>query len=163
MPPDADSVAGPDMTERATCNTCGACCDPVTLPFTQQEAIEATGLMPRTRDWILHDLTPISRKEAKRKAAWVWSDRIGAKKMSEVMQFFYRCRWFDPESRLCSNWQNRPLPCSGYPWGDDPPRPEAALPPTCSFRADIGKPVEPMPEEWQQIILSRKPTLTWER
>jgi Fe-S-cluster containining protein len=138
------------------CNGCGACCDPVTLSVTQLEVIRAKGVSSRTREWILHDLSPMSRREAKAKAGWLWSRTIGETLIENVMPFFYRCRWFDEESRSCTNYDNRPLPCAGYPWGDQPPRRDAALPPTCSFREDIGKPVEPMPSKWQAVILRKK-------
>lgn len=60
-----------------------------------------------------------------------------------TLPYFYRCRWFDRDTRTCTNYDDRPPGCRDYPWGatGGVPDPRAALPPSCSFRADIGLPV----------------------
>lgn len=138
----------------AACNGCGCCCDPVTLPVTQLEVLRAKGIPWRTREWILEDLRPISRRTAKEKAPWLFG-RLTERIIENALPMFYECRWFDQTQRLCTAYENRPKPCSDFPWAGKPPRPTAILPPMCSFREDIGKPVEPMPEQWQAVILSR--------
>jgi Fe-S-cluster containining protein len=138
---------------------CGACCDPVTLPVTQLEVMRAPGVDYRIRDWILKDLTPISRREAKQKAPWLFG-QLSEFSVENALPMFYRCRWFDPEKRICTAYEKRPPPCSAYPWAGKPPRLNAILPPMCSFRADIGKPVEPIPEEWQPVAIRGKVTIS---
>jgi Fe-S-cluster containining protein len=53
--------------------------------------------------------------------------------------FYFRCRHFDRETRRCTDYENRPAMCRDYPWYGGEPQEAAALPPTCSFRADIGE------------------------
>jgi len=126
----------------ATCNSCGACCDPVSLPFTQSEMAQATDVPLDIKRWVLYDLTPMSGREAKAKEPWIFAHNIVAHRTDESIPFFYRCRHFDPEQRVCTAYEQRSSACRDYPWGDKAPNPNAALPPSCSFREDIGKPVE---------------------
>jgi uncharacterized cysteine cluster protein YcgN (CxxCxxCC family) len=55
------------------------------------------------------------------------------------------CDNYDEETRRCTDYENRPDICRRYPWFNGVPVPGAQLPPTCSFRADIGLPVEDVP------------------
>ena len=130
-----------------TCNGCGCCCDPVVMPFTQAEAVRMplSELDPVHRRWILNDLTPMPYREGIAKAPWLRGQLMATADGTGVTPFFFRCRWFDQDSRSCTNYENRPEVCSGYPWSGEPPRPDAALPPACSFNADVGRAVEPMP------------------
>lgn len=135
-----------------SCNGCGRCCDPVPLPFTQDEI---RGALPAEisggkadRDFMLNVLRPISRREG---LARSWF-RSGGKTMltstdprdsrvNLVTTFFYECPFFDTETRSCTNYDNRPPMCSGYPWYDNAPDPQVALPPECAYNEDVGKPV----------------------
>lgn len=56
-----------------------------------------------------------------------------------VPSFYFRCRHFDPDTRRCTDYDNRPAMCRDYPWYGGAVNFSAALPPTCSFRADIGE------------------------
>jgi Fe-S-cluster containining protein len=125
-----------------TCNGCGSCCAPVTLPFTQDEARKAKHLDPYIRWWVLNVLEPMPAREAKAKEPFIFERPHVSARMDEILIFTYRCRWFDEERRVCGNYEARPPGCRTYPWKGQPD-PQAALPPTCSFRADIGQPVEP--------------------
>jgi len=133
------------MTE---CSGCGSCCQPVVLPFTKDELMRAKGVPERTRDWIMNDLTPMPRREAKQREPWLFAiDRVladydGIIDIEDNYPMFYRCRWFDDDRRTCTNYDNRPEPCRRYPWPNGKVNRRAALPPTCSFRADQGLPVE---------------------
>jgi len=60
----------------------------------------------------------------------------------ELFPRFWACDLLDPVTRRCTDYDNRPQPCRGYPWYDAPPRRDAQLSPRCSYRADIGQPVE---------------------
>lgn len=129
------------------CNFCGGCCDPVVMPFTQAEAIRMppTELDAAHRKWVLNDLTPMSYHEGIAKMPHMRGQSMATASGELSMPFFFRCRWFDNETRLCTNYENRPEVCSSYPWGGRPPRSDAALPPQCSFNADIGRPVALLP------------------
>lgn len=131
------------------CNGCGRCCDPVALPFTQQEAARCLPDMmdPANRRWVLDDLTPIRRKDA---LAMVRDYMHGGKSSfaltptapAQVMfTHFYSCRHYNPESRQCEAYDMRPPICEGFPWYDQSPDSSKAIPPECSFNADIGQPV----------------------
>lgn len=126
------------------CNGCGGCCHPVTLPFTQMEAAQARNLDPRERHWILHELTPMSRREAKALAPWAFNTLIYGGSLNNSLPFYYRCMWYDTESRRCTNYEGRPDCCRDYPWSGQPPNRNAALPPACSFNEDIGRTVVPV-------------------
>jgi Fe-S-cluster containining protein len=129
------------MTE---CNGCGSCCAPVVLPFNKEEAARARNLDPVTRAWIADDLSPMSAREVKAIGeGWIFDKRkVGSlTRVNEAVLFFYRCRWFDEETRGCTNYDGRPPGCRNYPWKKGKPDPMAAIPPTCSFNADIGRPV----------------------
>ncbi len=130
------------MTE---CNGCGSCCDPVVLPYTPLDAAEDYTLDDRTRQWVMYDLKPMSRRQVLEREPWLLdkSTRLSASPDGGdlFVPYFYSCRWFDPAERSCTNWNDRPAPCRAYPWGDAEPVKTAALPPSCSFRADIGQPV----------------------
>jgi len=128
------------------CNSCGSCCDPVVLPYTKLDAMTDYMLPERTRRWVIDDLTPMSRRDVLNREPWLL-DRSTRLSVSPdggdlFVPYFYSCRWFDKAERRCTNWEDRPDPCRAYPWDDGPPQPTAALPPTCSYRADIGQPVE---------------------
>lgn len=113
------------------------------MPFTQAEAVRMpfSELDAEHRRWILNDLTPMPYREGMAKAPQLAGRDLATADGEMASVFFYRCRWFDAETRQCMNYENRPAVCSGYPWGGGPPRPDAALPPACSFNADVGRPV----------------------
>jgi Fe-S-cluster containining protein len=143
------------------CNGCGCCCSPVVLSFTQAEARggpAAAAMSPEDRRFVLEDLTPISRRAGDALGAyWIgeletargqpWRGRNGS-----PLRFYFRCRHFDEESRRCLNYDDRPPLCRAFPFHGAPPMPGQALPPPCSFRADLGQPVEPV-----AVFLSRRP------
>lgn len=154
------------MTE---CNGCGRCCHPVSLPFSQfavqTNAKGTENMNPRTRRWVLEELVPISRREGLE----MRRDLRGSGSLTWVRDhfeagysFFFLCRNFDPDTRLCAAYDDRPDVCSGYPHYGQRPRADAIpkLPPECSFRADYGQPVMPA-ADWQPIPLV--PRLTREQ
>lgn len=122
------------------------------LSLSQPEFAQTVGIPPAIRNWILHDLTPMPRREAKVKAPWNFAQSVTAFRVIDSMPWYYSCRHFDAETRLCGAFEDRPKPCRDYPWAGGKPTPTTVLPPTCSFRADIGKEVLPVP-----VRLVRKP------
>jgi Fe-S-cluster containining protein len=136
------------------CSSCGQCCEVLAFSMTKDEAAAST-LDARTRRWFADKLVPITHREAARRAPW-WPfdalllDSIGRPYMGPPM--FYRCSNYDTDTRLCADYENRPEVCRTFPlYGDDRPHPSTNLPPRCSFRADLGQPIE----EWAPVELRR--------
>lgn len=118
---------------------CGSCCNPVTLPYTRIEAMMLPDIPLDQRQWAERSLTAMSPREAYELAPWLRGKKLRTAEGEMVQPFFFRCAHFDPETRRCTDYDNRPYMCRSFPWYDSEPRPDAALPPTCSFRADIGE------------------------
>lgn len=131
----------------AECNGCGACCDPVVLPVSQLDVARDPRLMgDEDAQFVLEVLRPIRRRDGLAKASYLSAGVtvLGAPGTPEstvlVWSMFYECPRFDPETRRCTDWENRPPLCRGYPWYDAPPDQAKALPTECSYRADLGAP-----------------------
>lgn len=134
------------MTE---CNSCGACCDPVTLPFDYSHLLEwARNMSDRDAHWVRTAIMPMTPIEAYQHEPWLRrADLVSSVQANGIVMdgdsvFFYRCRWFDRDARQCTQYDKRPDVCRVYPWPDGTPLDGVALPPTCSFRADLGQSVE---------------------
>lgn len=131
---------------------CGACCDPVVLPFTAREfAMGAAGEDHETRRFVADSLTQLRRRDGLDRAPW-FRGRTMVRDLGDVStigtEVFYECRHFDREERRCTNYADRPRLCRAFPWGDVKPHPAASLPPMCSFNADVGRTPEPIPVAW---------------
>lgn len=123
---------------------CGACCDPVVLPYTREEVLRAPWLLdPADRAFVIDALTPVRRRDGLRRASYLSAGvtvmgRPGSPESTVLAwSFFYDCRHFDPETRRCTNYDNRPPLCRDFPWYGDPPDPSKALPTECAYRADL--------------------------
>lgn len=134
------------MTE---CNGCGACCDPVVTVISPQHLADGSAdqvVGEEEAEWMRIHLTPIRPRREGLKLIASWSKGVTyftpGDQFVPVLSWFYRCDLYDPETRRCTDFENRPPMCRGYPWFDDPPDKRKNLPPTCSFREDIGLPVE---------------------
>lgn len=139
------------------CSGCGQCCEAIPLATTQEEVRKKLPfeIDARTRRWILEELVPISAKEARRIAPWRTDDAVQMGPQGWIVDYptYYRCRNYDPETRLCSSHDDLPPTCKEYPYyGHGRPMPGMHLPPRCSFRADVGEPIE----EWQPVTVTRK-------
>lgn len=148
------------MTE---CNGCGACCDPfvtVVAPIHLRDGTANRLIGFEEAEWMRRHLTPIRRKDGLAQVStWMtgggWSDIPKRNRDGRVIGFevalmpshFYR---FDPVERRCTDYDNRPPVCRNYPWYDGAPEAGKAIPPTCSYRADVGLPVAEMPVEWRR-------------
>lgn len=138
----------------AECNGCGACCDPVVLPYTQRQV---AGMLPDEyltadeRRFVLEDLTPITRRDGMARASYlsagvtVMGQPGSPESVVLAWSAFYTCRHYDPETRRCGNYANRPRMCREYPWYGDGPDPAKALPGPCAYRADRGETPEEIP------------------
>lgn len=58
---------------------------------------------------------------------------------------FYRCRWFDRETRACGNYDGRPAACRDFPWYGQLPDERYAIAPQCGYNLDVGR--QPVPVE----------------
>jgi Fe-S-cluster containining protein len=97
---------------------CGACCDPVVLDFDP-----ATWNGPSA---------PFMREH--------WTLRSRATGQSGAALWLMDCAAFDPRTRLCTAYEQRPPICSGYPRYGEPVTPQrcaGSLPPSCTFNADV--------------------------
>ena len=118
-------------------DNCGQCCDPVMLPYSLLEAMFDPRIAPEDRKWAGESLSPMPVGEALAKAPWLAGRRLADSAGGEVQPFYYRCANLDPETKACAVYDDRPFTCRGYPWYGGEPRPDAALPPDCSFQADL--------------------------
>lgn len=137
----------------ADCNGCGACCDPFMMVWSPVD-LELRGreLDPEDRAFYAEHLTPIRRSDGRRMVGhWSsgWSEVVFQGEARLLAAHYYRCDRFDPVTRRCADYDNRPTVCRDYPWYREPPDPRKALPPTCSYRAEVGQPVAEMPVEWR--------------
>lgn len=136
----------------AECNGCGACCHPFQMVFspTDIDQLERAGrLDPDELAFYRQHLTPMRRRDGRRMVKdWagpfsVFVDQ-DTQQLVTVWQHYYRCDRYDVETRRCGDYEHRPDVCRGFPWYGDPPDRDKSLPPTCSYRADVGLPVEPV-------------------
>jgi Fe-S-cluster containining protein len=144
------------------CNGCGGCCDPFITVFSPASfglghEIHIDGsigakLDPDELAFAREHLTAMRRSDGRNMVRdWSrgYSEFIIDGDVRLVPAFYYRCDRYDPTERRCTDYDNRPDCCRGYPWYGDPPDTHKALPPTCSYNADIGRPVAEMPVELQ--------------
>lgn len=100
-------------------------------------------------EWMRVHLTPIKPRRIGLAMVSDWSKGMTHweldGKMFLQLSWFYECDLYDAEHRRCTDWNNRPNICRGYPWYEDGPDDTKALPPECSFRVDIGLPVQSLP------------------
>lgn len=117
---------------------CGQCCNPVMLPYSQLEAqLAGDEIDADTLRWVLHDLTRIPYREGLALAPHLRGRSLCNAQGEATSPIFYRCRHFDVETRSCTNYDNRPDVCRGFPWYDQEPHPAKTLPPDCSYWEDI--------------------------
>lgn len=107
---------------------------------------------PENRRWIEEHLTEIVPRRAGLAAAdyfeagaVTWVGYKGSPTVDAIVSFFYRCDWYDPDTRECRAHDQRPPICSGFPWYGDRPDPLKAMPPECGYLVDVGR--EPVPVE----------------
>lgn len=129
---------------------CGQCCDPVAMAYSVMDAQTGKPMPDEQREWILKVGRPLTRREGLRRSPWMGQggrtycqDDAGA--IVIVWTHFYECSWYDPDRRVCTHYDERPDFCRGFPWFGQGPDTRKALPGACSFRADIGEPVDPVP------------------
>lgn len=134
---------------------CGMCCNPVVLPFARIDVeLGLVAVETQDRRWVLEDLTPMSRRDAKELVPHHQFARpsmgiVGGKPITDP-PMYYRCRNFDVETKECAIYDRRPPACSEYPWYGDAPHPNMAIPPQCGYNIDVGR--EPVP-----VVLGPKP------
>lgn len=123
---------------------CGACCDPVVLPYSQLDVRLMGGLdNSADTDFVVNVLRPMRRSDGLQRAAYLSAGvtvmgRPGTPESTVlVWSMFYECPRFDPETRRCTDYANRPPLCREYPWYGDEPDAAKALPTDCVYREDL--------------------------
>lgn len=133
------------MTE---CNGCGDCCEVIPFPYRPEEVryLWKHGQVDTpTARWAVEHLHPLTRRQVSELHPWRLRHavRVGSPEAEpELWPRYYRCDLFDAETRRCTAYAERPPPCREYPWPDGVPNRNTLLSPHCSFRADVGQPVE---------------------
>lgn len=116
------------------------------LPFTQQSFLEMNFERDtRQHEWVVNDLTRIPASEGFRVHTQLRGVRMLDQWGNEAVPVFYRCRHYDDETNRCTSYDSRPDTCRDFPFGYGSTREmrEAmALPPSCSFNADLGREVQ---------------------
>lgn len=117
------------MTE---CNGCGACCQPVILPYSPADiAIHGQRLDPETVAFYHEHLTPMSRADGRAiVGSWSggYSEIFDGERWVLLAAFYYQCDRYDPVSKQCGDYEHRPSMCRDYPWYGDLPDPQQAAP-----------------------------------
>lgn len=137
------------------CSRCGQCCELIILSFPQTDALADPTIDERQREWIVRELVPLSPREVTERFPWQSTTarvRHADGTLSSDYPNFYTCVNYDPDSRLCTRYEDRPPGCRGFPFYGMPPDPKVRLPPRCSFRADVGQKVE----SWTPVAPPRK-------
>ena len=117
-----------------------ACCNPVVLPWTQDQYRMLNTGNERQRDWVLNDLTRIPMKEGYAAHPHMRGHQLADESGEDMQPVFYRCRHYDEAANRCMDYDNRPDVCRGYPrYGASRMNPAAVLPPSCSFVRDLGR------------------------
>lgn len=132
------------MTE---CNGCGACCDPFVTVYGPFDLVRLARSMDDTEARFFREhLTPYRRRDGRTMTPWNsgWSEFVIDGHPQLIAAHYYKCDNYEPETRRCMDYDNRPDVCRGFPWYGDGPDDHKVLPPTCSFNADIGMPVAPL-------------------
>lgn len=120
--------------------SCGACCYPVVLPYSKLDIISlGPQIDDDTRRWVLEDLTPLSRREGLRRAPYLAQGgttmAIIAGRPTLAYSVFYECRHFDPDTKKCGIYDDRPDACREYPlYGEAVLDPAKAVPAECVYR-----------------------------
>ena len=133
----------------ADCNGCGACCEPYAMMYSPADIDRlAARIDPDELAFMREHLTPMKRRDGRRMAPWnsgftEFVDADGHPQL--IASHYYKCDRYDPVAKVCTDYDNRPDVCRGFPWYGRGPDPSRLLPPTCSYRTDIGQPVEPVP------------------
>lgn len=104
----------------------------------------------RDRRWVLEHLTPLPKTKARLDASGMSQGGVSyvildSGEMVPMETHFYSCDLFDPETRRCTAYDQRPPICRDYPWYGDPPDPSKAIPKTCVHRTEIGQTPVPVP------------------
>lgn len=122
-----------------TCNGCGDCCDPVWLAgdtwlrvledlangWADRDCPNQANLRFIQEHWNAVELLPDGTR--------------------------VRCDRFDPDTRRCLAYDERPPVCTGFPWYGCEPTARAPLSPRCSYWADL--PTEDRPPGWVPVEL----------
>lgn len=112
------------------------------LPYTKTQYLMSNPVTEsREYEWVMNDLTRIPTREGMAVHPQYRGVDLCAADGELAAPVFYSCRHYDPVENRCTDYDNRPEVCSGFPFYDHPRfmREAALLPPSCSFNADLGR------------------------
>jgi len=131
------------------CNMCGKCCEAIHISLSP-EKVEEMAKSPLHANnklsdpvFIHENWEPISREEAFSINPHFQFNTDRYKEKHEGQDpyenmFFYTCKQFDKETRLCKVHDNLPHVCKGYPWyGGRPHIDELFYDPNCGYKIDV--------------------------
>jgi len=142
------------MTE---CNSCGQCCEVIALSYRPEQAdvLRLRGEIPEDEaEWAKNCLVPMSRRKVKELQPDLLHIMVPPPQLIKsrleagtTIPYYYSCNNWNPETKQCMDYENRPSLCRGFPWFGKQPHRGKYLPTQCSFRADVGLPIEDIPVE----------------
>lgn len=87
--------------------------------------------VPGDADFIQRNWVPVSKKKA-----FILNPYL-EKKIENGKRYFYTCKLFNKYTGQCSDYENRPQICKGFPWyGRDPHSGDVFFTPDCGFKND---------------------------
>lgn len=92
----------------------GHCCEKFYLPYLYEEIQQRTKENP---NWVIPHGDAAKIVEMIIPLTDVSTCMDGSPVKPGDENHYYTCKWFDKESRNCTNYENRPALCSGYPYG----------------------------------------------
>lgn len=130
----------PDLEKTAGCNMCGKCCEAIRLTVPHEHFAPSSGYRYRDADFIWENFIPMSKEEA----LAINPNLFEAGLDEETESYYYSCKLYDKDTKLCKAHDKRPHTCRGFPWYGNPINNHSLqMHLTCSYWLDV--PVEAWP------------------
>lgn len=124
------------------CKMCGKCCQAIVLPFdfnhikvvAERESKHKDGQKTSSFCFAVRNFKEISKEKALEINPYIenWPNE-------QEIQFFYKCKQYEPISKKCNVHSIRPEVCSGFPFYGREPFKQAMYSKNCAFQKDIKK------------------------
>lgn len=114
--PNSQAVISPGIAvvDSDACKDCGMCC--MAFIVVDRDAyMESIFAGKRERRWVDEDLIPLTEQQVL--ALGILPERVVLETIRNGGTY-YTCRLFDLGTRRCTDFNNRPLTCRGYPARD---------------------------------------------
>lgn len=132
-----------DLEPQAKCNMCGKCCEVIALPIPPEHLDPASGMRYVDSKFMFENFVPVDAETARsiNPHIIIESEEL----LNGTEQYFYTCKQYDKENKLCMAHEQRPHVCSGFPWYNKPIHNIALrMHMSCSYWEDV--PVEAWPD-----------------